>query len=109
MTRFQKRLILGILVVILITPIGIILPELFKSGDAWGEWSVETIKEKIGYVPEGMKKDEKVWKVPMTDYSLGKNDNSIVKKSGSYLLSGFVGVACITLLSFGVYKLIKRE
>jgi hypothetical protein len=34
----MKRLWCGLLVLILISPLGLILPGVFKSGAAWGEW-----------------------------------------------------------------------
>ena len=38
MTRFQKRLWIGLLIMALLTPLGIFLPEKFKAEEAWGEW-----------------------------------------------------------------------
>jgi cobalt/nickel transport protein len=108
-TRLQKKLIIGLLAVALITPIGILLPEWFKSGNSWGEWSKQTIMEKMGFVPAGMEKDAKLWKAPLPDYNFSKEESSLVKKSGSYLLSGFVGIAVISLLSFSLFKFMKKE
>jgi cobalt/nickel transport protein len=52
MSAFQKKLLVILAIVALLSPIGIILPEKFKAGDAWGEWSAETIHKLVGFIPE---------------------------------------------------------
>jgi cobalt/nickel transport protein len=105
----NKKLIIGLFVLIIITPIGIFLPEWFNAGDAWGEWSVEKVKEKIGFAPKGMEKDAEIYRAPLPDYSLADEDSSLTKQSGYYILSGIIGVAIISLISFGVIKVVKKE
>ena len=109
MEKMKKRLFIGLILAVLITPVGILLPEWFKAGDAWGEWSTETIKEKTGQVPEGMQKNADVWKAPMPDYSLGNEHSSISRQSVQYILSGIIGLAIISLFSFGLSKAVKKE
>ncbi len=109
MEKINKKLYIGILIAALITPIGIFLPTWFNAGDAWGEWSTETVQEKIGYTPAGMEKDADLWKAPMPDYSLGNEESSLAKQSGYYILSAVVGLAIISLLSFGLVKMVKKE
>jgi hypothetical protein len=109
MDKIKKKLLIGILVAVILTPIGIMLPHWFKAGDAWGEWSTEKIKEKTGHVPQGMEKNADIWKAPMPDYSLGKEDGSLSHQSVQYILSGIVGLAIISLFSFGLSKVVKKE
>jgi hypothetical protein len=109
MEKMHKKLYIGLLIAALITPIGIFLPQWFKAGDAWGEWSTETVKDKIGYTPQGMEKVADLWKAPMPDYSLGDEDSSLSRQSGLYILSAVVGLAIISLFSFGLIKLVKKE
>ena len=71
MTQSQKRLWIGLIILAFLSPLGIILPEMFKAGDAWGEWSTETLQKVLGYVPEGLRKYSDIWKAPMPDYSFG--------------------------------------
>jgi len=42
-----KRLWWGLILLILISPLGLVLPEVFKSGPAWGEWSLEEIEKTL--------------------------------------------------------------
>jgi len=109
MFKLHKKLIICLLVLAIITPIGFLLPHFFKAGDAWGEWSINKIKEKIGFVPEGMQKNEKLWKAPISDYGLGDENSSLAKKTGNYVLSGIIGITAISLISFGLYKIMKKE
>jgi hypothetical protein len=109
MEKLRKKLYVGLLLAALLTPIGILLPVWFNAGDAWGEWSTETIKEKLGYVPEGMQKDAEAWKAPLSDYTLGKESISPVEKSVTYILSALIGLAIISFLSFGLLKMTRKE
>ncbi len=62
MTKFQKKLGLGLLILALFTPLGVILPEKFKAGGAWGEWGPEELQKLLGYVPAGLKRTAHLWK-----------------------------------------------
>jgi len=42
--RNINKLWIGLGILILFLPLGLFLPSLFKAGDAWGEWSMETVK-----------------------------------------------------------------
>lgn len=56
MTKSQKKLWIGLFILTLLTPLGVILPEKFKAGGAWGEWGPEELEKLVGYVPEGLKR-----------------------------------------------------
>jgi hypothetical protein len=108
MKAYKKYIIfLGILVVL--SPLGIIIPDYFKSGNAWGEWSVESVKQQTGKEPAGMKKDSKLYKAPISDYNMGKEDDVISKRSINYIISGLIGTGIILLLTFGITRLITRK
>jgi cobalt/nickel transport protein len=109
MEKFRKKLFIGLLMLALISPVGLLLPKWFKAGDAWGEWPTDTIEKKLGYVPEGMHKDADTWKAPMPDYSLGSENSPPGEQSLKYILSALVGLAIISFLSFGVVKMMRKE
>jgi len=104
-----KKYILFIGILIVLSPLGLILPDLFKAGDAWGEWSVESVKEQSGIEPTGMKKDAVIYSAPVLDYNLGKEDDTLPKLSVSYIVSGMIGTGIILILTFGTIKLISRK
>lgn len=105
MTPFQKRLVLGLFVMALLSPLGVLLPVWFEAGDAWGEWGEDTLKEMLGYVPEGLRKYAGLWKAPLPDYSFGGESSPLAFQSFAYIVSGvlgvlFVGVAALLIARF---------
>ncbi len=98
---------LGILIIL--SPLGVILPKYFKAGGAWGEWSIESVKQQTGKEPAGMKKDSKLYKAPISDYNMGKEDDVISKQSINYIISGLVGTGIILIITFGLTKLFTRK
>jgi len=108
MKKHRKILIfIGILVIL--SPLGIIMPHYLKSGDAWGEWSVEQVKEQTGHESQKMKKDASLYDAPIKDYNIGKEQESLSKKSIKYIISGALGVGIILILTFGVSKFHKKK
>ncbi len=103
-TPFQKKLWIWLIIMALLSPLGIILPEKFKAGDAWGEWGTDTLEKVLGYVPEGLKKLTDIWKAPITDYNLGGEDASLTVQIFSYIISGILGIVLVG----GVVYLISR-
>jgi predicted PurR-regulated permease PerM len=105
-----KKLWWGLAVLVLISPLGLILPELFKSGPAWGEWSLEEIEKLLGFVPEGIKRLSDFWSAPVPDYNLKSWEGQGFAKSGlAYIFSGVLGVGVIVLLSFFLGKMLARK
>jgi len=102
-------LIIGILIVL--CPLGLILPHYFKAGEAWGEWSVESIKQQTGHEPAGMKKTAAVYRAPIHDYNIGKEEDPLSKRSLNYIISGLIGTGSILFITFGITKLLalKKE
>ncbi|MFN3739769.1 MAG: PDGLE domain-containing protein [Thermodesulfovibrionales bacterium] len=109
MTAFQKRLLLFLFILAILSPIGIILPEAFKAGDAWGEWGIDTIKEMLGFIPEGMKKLSQLWKAPLPDYSLTEEGQSLTLQIISYILSGIIGAIIVMGIIFIFAKINKKK
>ena len=109
MNPFTRKLIFGLLALAILCPLGLILPELFKSGNAWGEWGVETVEKQTGHAPAGMQRDANLWKSPVPDYNAGKENDTLAKRSGYYILSGLIGIGVIGLLTLGATKLISKK
>ena len=110
MKHYKKYLIfIGILIVL--CPLGILLPHYFKAGEAWGEWSVESIKQQTGHEPEGMKKTASFFNAPIPDYNPGKEDDPLSKRSFNYIICGLIGTGIIVIITLGITKLmpLKQE
>ncbi|OGP78649.1 MAG: hypothetical protein A2V86_12360 [Deltaproteobacteria bacterium RBG_16_49_23] len=104
MTAFQKRLWIGLLIMALLTPLGILFPKLFKAGEAWGEWGVDQVERLVGYVPDGLKKLADLWKAPIPDYNFVGESSSMTSELFSYIVSGLIGIAACVI----VFSLISR-
>jgi cobalt/nickel transport protein len=108
MKPYKKYLIfIGILIIL--SPLGLIIPDYFKANGAWGEWSIESVKSQTGHVPEGMKKTAEIYSAPIPDYNMGKKDDAISKRSINYIISGLIGTGIILLLTFGMTKLLTKK
>ncbi len=109
MSPFQKKLLAIIILMAVLTPVGIYLPAKFKAGDAWGEWSVETIEKLVGFVPAKLKETTDLWKAPVPDYNLGDEKSSFMTQALSYILSGAIGVILCILVMFGLSRLVIKK
>ncbi len=109
MTKFQKKLWLGLLVMALLTPLGILLSQRFNAESAWGEWGVDKLEKLIGFVPEGLKKLTDLWKAPIRDYNLGGVAASKILQVISYMTSGFLGIGVCVLIVFIISRFIAKR
>jgi cobalt/nickel transport protein len=104
--RDYRRLWIGLVILALVSPIGLYLPELMRAGAAWGEWGVDEIREMIGYAPAGMERHAEVWKAPIPDYALPGQEQAPLSRRGlTYVLSGLLGIAAC---GGGGYLLTRR-
>ncbi len=100
-----------ILFLLILSPLGIILPYIFNSKDAWGEWGPEDLKELIGYIPEGLEKLSSLSKPIFPDYNLKIwEDGSLLQQSLGYIITGLIGVGIVVLIVYLLGKVaIKNE
>ena len=109
MTKLQKKLWAGLLIMALLTPLGLWLPEKFKAGEAWGEWGTDGLAKLIGYVPKGLQRLSELWKAPLPDYSLGGGQSSSTFQLLSYLISGVVGILFVGAVIYALSRLIIKN
>lgn len=97
---------LWILIVVLavLAPIGLIVPEYFKSGGAWGEWGADEIKGLIGYMPKGLSVLSSVWNAPLPDYALKGLDKNI-----GYFFSAIIGIIVTAAIIYAAGKFLSRK
>lgn len=87
---------IGLGVLVLLSPLGLILPDRFKAGSAWGEWGPDEIGKMIGYIPKGLEKLGARWNAPMPDYAFkGWEDKGLTHLSFAYIFSGIAGVGLV--------------
>jgi len=109
MTRFQKKLWIGLLIMALLTPLGILLPQRFNAEDAWGEWGIDKLEKLLGYLPEGLKRLTDIWKAPIPDYHFGGEGASKAVQVLSYIASGFLGIGVCVLIVFILSRFIAKH
>jgi len=98
-----KKLWIGIGVLILLSPIGLILPDWFKAGAAWGEWGAEEMQELVGYIPQGLEKLSSLWNAPLPDYAFqGWEERGLAHLSIAYIFSAVVGIAVTVGIVFAI-------
>ncbi|TFH40888.1 MAG: hypothetical protein E4G96_06655 [Chrysiogenales bacterium] len=109
MSSFQKKLMVILIVMAIVSPIGLYLPVTFNAEDAWGEWSAETIEKLVGFVPEKLLETADLWKAPIPDYNLGDDTSPFTMQALSYILSGIIGIVLCILVLFGISKLLVKK
>jgi hypothetical protein len=109
MTAFQKKLWIGLAVMALISPFGIILPALFNAEDAWGEWSAAKLKKLIGFVPAGLEKLADFWRAPMADYNPAGEGASMAAQAFWYIASGLLGILLVVGMVYLLARLLRRH
>ncbi|HXZ44431.1 MAG TPA: PDGLE domain-containing protein [archaeon] len=93
MSEYRKFWV-ALIVMALVSPIGLYLPWIMQAGSAWGEWGLEEIKQMVGYTPAGIEKHAEIWKAPISEYGLPRQEQaSLSQVSLSYILSALVGTA----------------
>jgi hypothetical protein len=109
MTRFQKKLWIGLLIMALFTPLGIVLPEKFRAEEAWGEWGIDKLEKLVGYVPEGLKKLADLWKAPISDYNFGGEGASMTVQAISYIASGLLGIGVCAFVVLMISRFMAKH
>jgi cobalt/nickel transport protein len=105
-----KKLWIGLGGLIILSPIGLILPDKFKAGSAWGEWGSDEMKNLVGYIPKGLEKLASLWKAPMPDYAFkGWEEKGMSHLGVAYIASAVIGIAIIVISVLFLGKLLARK
>ena len=100
----------GLAVLVALSPLGLLLPEHFKAGSAWGEWGADEMQKLVGYVPRGLEKISGLWNAPMSDYAFrGWQEKGLSHLSLAYIVSAIVGIGIIVLVMIGIGKLLSKK
>lgn len=100
----MKKAIFGAVVIILLTPLGLLAP-----GSAWGEWGLDEIKQKVGFIPAGMQHFSQVVTNLLPDYGISGFDKNFFQSALGYILSAIVGIAAIAGIFWLLGKLIPAK
>ncbi len=108
--KITTKLWIGIFVLIILSPLGLILPEHFKAGAAWGEWGVEEMQKLVGYIPRGLAKLSSLWNAPIPDYTFkGWEGKGLSHLSFAYIISAVVGILITVLVILLIGKILAKK
>ncbi len=104
-----KKLWIAVGILVLLSPLGLIIPALFGAGGAWGEWSLEEIEKLAGYAPEGMEKLSQIWKSPLKNYAVPGQREGLLNGSLGYIAAAVVGIAVTAGIAYLLAKILGRR
>lgn len=101
---------IGLGVLALLSPLGLILPDRFQAGSAWGEWSAEEMGKLVGYVPQGLARLGELWKAPMPDYAFqGWEGKGLPSLCFAYIVSAIAGVALVVAVLWLLGRFLAKK
>ncbi|MEN6350287.1 MAG: PDGLE domain-containing protein [Syntrophomonas sp.] len=104
MFKQYKKLWLGLIALVILSPLGLI-----AAGTAYGEWSLEELIKEVGFVPKGLEKLADLWShAPMPDYAVPGLEGSFVSSAGGYMISAVVGIALVIGVMIVFSKIVKE-
>ena len=108
--KATAKLWMGIVVLIILSPLGLIIPAHFKAGSAWGEWSAGEIRKLVGYAPGGLERLSSLWKAPMPGYAFkGWESKGQGNLSFAYIISALAGTAAVVMVMVFIGKMLARK
>lgn len=108
--KTTTKLWIGVLLLIVLSPLGLLLPEHFKAGSAWGEWGVHEMQKLVGYVPKGLGELSGLWNAPIPDYAFkGWEEKGLPYLSFAYIISAIVGMIIIVIAVSLIGKMLSKK
>ena len=108
--KTTTKLWMGILLLALFAPLGLLLPEYFKAGSAWGEWGADEIQKLAGYIPKGLEKLSSLWNAPIPDYAFrGWEEKGLSRQSFAYIISAVLGIVFVVIIVFFIGKMLTKK
>ncbi len=103
MDKLLRNLLIGLAILILLVPLG-----LLAVGTAFGEWGIEELEEEVGFIPTGLESLASTWTAPIPDYALEALGEELLGISVGYWLSAIIGVIVCGVLLWLLGKALVR-
>ena len=108
--KSTAKLWVGLMILAILSPLGLILPEHFKSGSAWGEWGANEMHKLVGYIPFGFDKLSALWNAPLPDYAFkGWEEKGLGHLSFAYLASAILGIGITAAIMLLLGKILTKK
>jgi len=93
-----------LLALAILTPLGII-----AAGGAWGEWDLDGIRERAGFVPDGMR-ESLVGKSesPLQDYVVPGFERGPLREGLGTIAAAILGAAVTAAVAFALMRMTKH-
>ncbi|MCG6553809.1 MAG: hypothetical protein L7F77_15910 [Candidatus Magnetominusculus sp. LBB02] len=100
----QRTLWIGLAIMAFLVPLGIVVPQVFGSGGAWGEWDAATLGQMLGFLPDGLRRYAGMWNAPFGDYDIVM----VRSRPLSYLAAGVIGGAIVGAAVYILSKFLSK-
>ncbi|MDD2680329.1 MAG: PDGLE domain-containing protein [Candidatus Omnitrophica bacterium] len=108
--KLITKLWIGIAALVILSPLGLILPGYFKAGSAWGEWGADEIQKLTGYVPGGLAKFASLWNAPLPDYAFrGWEEKGLGHLSLAYIVSAAAGILIVVIIMLLLARILVKK
>jgi len=105
-----RKLCTGLLILVILTPLGLLIPSLLGADTAWGEWSPEELGKMLGRIPAGVSELSSLWKAPVPDYALRGHESAPLPMQGvMYFLSAALGAVLVTVVIVLIGRFLTRN
>ena len=104
MDKLVRNLAIGLGLLIILAPLGPL-----AVGETFGEWSVEEVQEKLGFVPPGLEQLSSLWSAPLPDYAFPGGGQSMTVSAAAYIISAVLGVLICGGLLYFVGKRVAQD
>ncbi len=101
MFKNYPKLWLALGALILLSPLG-----LMATGTAFGEWSLDELLGRVGFIPAGLERYSDLWiHSPLPDYAVPGMDTTFMQAAAGYIFSALIGGALV----FGIISLLSKS
>jgi ABC-type Fe3+ transport system permease subunit len=95
---------IALLLIAILTPLGII-----AVGGAWGEWDRGGIKERVGFIPEGMRAStDSARSSPFEDYAVPGFERGFWRERIGTIIAACAGAGATALAAYAVGWALRR-
>jgi len=110
MMKSAARLWIALVILVILSPLGLILPKYFKAGAAWGEWGADEMHRLVGYIPFGLDRLSALWNAPLADYVFkGWEEKGLWHLSFAYLASAILGIGITAAIMFFLGRILTKK
>jgi len=108
--KLAAKLWIAIAILIVLSPLGLLLPEYFKAGSAWGEWGADEMRQLVGYIPKGLARLSELWQAPLPDYAFqGWEEKGLPTLSFAYIISAAIGILAVVFVVLIIGRIFSKK